>query len=155
GVTVRLDAGKVDDLVKRAQREVDEGLLPSCQLALALDGEVVVFETLGEATDDTRYNVFSATKPFVASVMWQLIAEGFDVTTRVAELVPEFGTNAKDVVTVEQVMLHTSGFPHAPLEPPAWATREGRLERFAEWRLNWAPGTAYEYHATSAHWVLA
>jgi CubicO group peptidase (beta-lactamase class C family) len=154
-VTVRIDAGKVDDLVKRAQREVDEGLLPSCQLALARGGEVVVSETLGEATDDTRYNVFSATKPFVASIMWQLIAEGFDVATRVAELAPEFGTNGKDVVTVEQVMLHTSGFPHAPLEPPTWDTREGRLRRFAEWRLNWAPGRAYEYHATSAHWVLA
>jgi CubicO group peptidase (beta-lactamase class C family) len=25
----------------------------------------------------------------------------------------------------------------------------------ARWRLNWEPGTAYEYHPTSAHWVLA
>jgi len=25
----------------------------------------------------------------------------------------------------------------------------------AEWQLNWEPGTRYEYHPTSAHWVLA
>jgi CubicO group peptidase (beta-lactamase class C family) len=26
---------------------------------------------------------------------------------------------------------------------------------FAKWRLNWEPGTRFEYHPTSAHWVLA
>ena len=25
----------------------------------------------------------------------------------------------------------------------------------AKWRLNWEPGTRFEYHPTSAHWVLA
>ncbi len=69
--------------------------------------------------------------------------------------IPEFGTNGKDVITIEQVMLHTSGFPHAPLGPPAWDTRVGRVATMAGWRLNWEPGTAYEYHPTSAHWVLA
>ncbi|HSL58945.1 MAG TPA: serine hydrolase domain-containing protein [Acidimicrobiales bacterium] len=147
---------RIDALLERARREIDAGLLPSCQVALARDGELLVFEALGDATTDTRYNVFSATKPFVAGVMWTLIGEGaVDPATRVAEIVPEFGTNGKDVITIEQVMLHTSGFPAAPLGPPAWATREGRLEVFARWRLNWEPGTRYEYHPTSAHWVLA
>ena len=52
-------------------------------------------------------------------------------------------------------MLHLSGFPMAPLGAPAWNTRQGRLEAFARWRLNWEPGSTYEYHPTSAHWVLA
>jgi CubicO group peptidase (beta-lactamase class C family) len=73
----------------------------------------------------------------------------------VAEYIPEFGENGKDEVTVEQVMLHTGGFPRAPLGPPAWETRKGRLARFARWQLNWPPGTQYEYHPTSGHWVLA
>ena len=60
----------------RARREIDEGLLPSCQLALALDGEVVVEEAFGDATIDSRYTMFSATKPVVASVVWQLLGEG-------------------------------------------------------------------------------
>jgi CubicO group peptidase (beta-lactamase class C family) len=88
--------------------------------------------------------------------MWQLIAEGkVSPDDRVAEHIPTFASNGKDVVTVEQVMLHTSGFPYAPLGPPDWWTREGRLARFADWRLTWEPGTRFEYHATSAHWVLA
>jgi CubicO group peptidase (beta-lactamase class C family) len=147
---------KVRELLARARREVDAGLLPSCQVALGYEGELLAFETIGDATDDTRYCVFSATKAFVAAVVWQLVADGsIDVGSKVVEVVPEFGTNGKDVVTVEQVLLHTAGFPHAPLTHPVWCTREQRVERFAEWRLNWEPGTRYEYHATSAHWVLA
>ena len=147
---------KIEQLRKRVQREIDEGLLPSCQYALAAGGEVVVQETYGEAPDDARYVMFSATKPVVASTVWVLMQQGgIDVSRRVVEYIPEFGTNGKDEITVEQVMLHTSGFPRAPLGAPKWFTREGRLQRFSEWTLNWEPGTRYEYHPTSAHWVLA
>jgi CubicO group peptidase (beta-lactamase class C family) len=151
-----LNDDNVNALLKRAQREIDHGLLPSCQLALAQEGEVVVHETFGNATNESRYVMFSATKPVVAGAVWMLIQEGkLDVSRRVADYIPEFGTNGKEVITVEQVMLHTSGFPHAPLGAPEWASREARLRRFGEWRLNWEPGTAFEYHPTSAHWVLA
>jgi CubicO group peptidase (beta-lactamase class C family) len=151
-----LDDKAVQALVERIHREVDDGLLPSCQMALAKDGEIVELVTLGDATDDTRYVIFSCTKAIVASTVWQLLAEGaFRLEDKVADLIPEFGTNGKDVITVEQVLLHTSGFPHAPMGPPAWFSREGRLATFGEWRLNWEPGSQFEYHATSAHWVLA
>jgi CubicO group peptidase (beta-lactamase class C family) len=100
--------------------------------------------------------VYSATKAFVAGAMWALIGDGLvDVQTRVDGYIPGFGTNGKDVITVEQVMLHTSGFPLAPLPPLEGANSEGRCARFADWRLNWEPGTRYQYHPTSAHWVLA
>ena len=147
---------KVDQLRARAQREIDEGRLPSCQFALAMDNDVVVSETLGDATADHRYVIFSATKPIVASAAWLLIQEGdLDVERPVAQYVPEFGENGKDAVTVEQVMLHTSGFPGAPLGPPEWFDRDARVAKFARWRLNWEPGSRFEYHPTSAHWVLA
>lgn len=147
---------KVDELLARARREVDAGLLPSCQVALAHGGELVAFEAFGDATVDTTYCVFSATKAFVAGVVWQLIGEGaVDIDAKVADVIPEFGTNGKDVVTIEQVMLHTSGFPHAPLSAAVWGRREDRVARFSAWRLNWEPGTRHEYHPTSAHWVLA
>ena len=151
-----IDSGALNNLLTRARREVDEGLLPSVQIALAKDGELIVDEVYGDATPDTRYVVYSCTKAFVAGAMWALIGDGLvDVSKPAAEYVPEFGTNGKDVVTVEQVMLHTGGFPHAPLGPPEWATPEARREAFARWRLNWEPGTSYEYHPTSAHWVLS
>jgi CubicO group peptidase (beta-lactamase class C family) len=153
---VTLDSGAIAKLLARARREVDEGLLPSAHVALGYRGEVVAFETLVDANDVTRYSMFAATKPFVASVVWQLIAEGkIDPAARVVDYFPEFGANGKEAITVEQVMLHTSGFPHAPLGPPAWADRAQRQQVMAGWRLNWEPGTRYEYQPTSAHWVLA
>jgi CubicO group peptidase (beta-lactamase class C family) len=153
---VGVSAGKLDDLLARARREVDEGVLPSCQVAVGLDGEVIAFEAFGDATLDTRYSVFSCTKPIVASTAWVLMGDGrLDVTSPVVDYVPEFGANGKDAVTVEHLLLHTSGFPSETLMPPQWSTREGRLAAFAAWTLKWEPGTAFEYHPTSAHWVLA
>jgi CubicO group peptidase (beta-lactamase class C family) len=154
--TQTLDREATDALVTRARREIDSGLLPSCQLAIARHGEVLLDVTLGDATPDTRYVIFSCTKAIIAGAIWLLIGDDrLDVSARVAEIVPEFAPNSKDVVTVEQVLLHTSGFPRAPLGPPEWFTREARLARFGQWRLNFEPGTAFEYHPTSAHWVLA
>lgn len=155
-----LVADKIEQLAMRARREIDGGLLPSCQYALALDGEVVAAETLGDATDDSRYVIFSATKAVVASTFWTLIQEGLvDVSLPVVHYIDEFMADGEPergpTITVEQVMLHTSGFPHAPLGPPDWWTREGRVERMRSWRCNWAPGTAFEYHPSTAHWVLA
>ncbi len=155
-----IDDAMVDKLLQRARREVDEGLLPSAQVALAHNGELVVEEAFGDATLDTRYCIFSATKPFVASVIWTLMAEGqVDVSRPVIDYIPEFAGDPADAtkaaITVEQVMLHTSGFPHAPMGPPIWNERSTRIERMASWRLNWEPGTRFEYHPTSAHWVLA
>ena len=154
--STHIDQARLDALLQRAQREIDSGLLPSCQLAVAHEGEVIVNEVFGDASLDTRYVIFSATKAVVAGAVWMLLGEGaLDEQMRVADLIPEFGTNGKDAITLEQVMLHTAGFPAAPLGPPQWFTREGRLAAFSKWRLNWEPGTKYEYHATSAHWVLA
>ena len=151
-----IDEGAWAALVTRARAEVDAGLLPSCQFALAREGRVAASVTLGDATPDSRYVIFSATKPVVASAVWRLIGSGrIDVSRRVADYIPEFGTEGKDVITVEQVMLHTSGFPHAPFNPLLWDDREARLAQFGKWRCNWEPGSRFEYHATSAHWVLA
>src|SRR5437868_9881480 len=119
-----IDNGKLTALLNRARKEVDEGILPSSQIAVGSNGEIVAFEANGDATTDTRYVIFSSTKAIVAGAFWLLLADGSVKTDqRVADVLPEFGTNGKDVITVEQVMLHTSGFPHAPRGHPDWTDR--------------------------------
>lgn len=145
---------RVDALVIRARKEVDDGLLPAAQIAVALDGEVVVDETFG-LPPQTRFVPYSCSKVLTAAAIWRLLGDGpLEITDRVVDHVPSFGANGKDVVTVEQVLLHTCGFPMAPLGPPQWATREGRQAAFARWRLTLPPGEVYVYHPTAAHWVL-
>lgn len=153
--SVGLDPTRVAALVERARREIREGLLPSCQLALAREGRLVANETIGRAEPDSRYVIFSCTKGVTAGAIWMLIGDGsITPSARVADLIPEFATLGKEVVTIEELLTHTSGFPTAPLDPRVVRTREQRLERFSTWRLNWEPGTRFEYHPTSAHWVL-
>ncbi len=151
-----LNPAAIDQLFNRARREVDEGRLPSVQIALGYRGEIVAEETFGDARADTRYTVFSCTKVFVAAAVWALIGDGrIDVDKPVADYVPEFAGNGKAAITVEQVMLHVGGFPTAQLHPLVGAESAGRSAAFAEWTLEWEPGSSYQYHALSAHWVLA
>lgn len=153
---VGLDTDAIAEVVNRAQRDIDEGHIPSCQLAFARNGRLAYWTTLGDAAPESCYVIFSSTKPVVAAAIWILMGEGaIDVSRRVSEIIPEFAANGKDAITIEQVLLHTSGFPGAPFEPLEWDDRDKRLARFTSWRCNWEPGTRYEYHATSAHWVLA
>jgi len=161
---VGLDSAKVEALMGRAEREVKEGLLPSAQVAIARHGMIGAMRTFGHAvqggvdkpaTNETFYPIFSCTKAIVSTALWILIGEGkLDVRTRVAAIVPEFETNGKHEVTVEQVLLHISGFPNAIYPQDEWLDRKKRLERFASWRLEWPPGSKYEYHPTSGFWVL-
>lgn len=151
-----LAGGAINKLRDRLQHAIDKGPLPSVQFALARGGKLALFETLGRADNSTRYNVFSCTKPVVASAIWQLMGEHLiQVEKPVADYIPMFAENGKQHITVEQLLCHTAGFPRAPLSAPAWWTRSGRLEAMRDWRLNWEPGSQMEYHPLSAHWVLA
>lgn len=159
-----IDSEELEAVFARVRRDVEDGTLPSAQIAVARHGRLAGMRTYGQAvqggelrpaTDDTLYTIFSSTKAIVAAAVWTLFEDGLlRLDERVAEIIPQFGSNGKDVVTVEQVMLHVGGFPSAPLGPDRWETRAGRLDAFARWRLNWEPGSRFEYHASSAHWVL-
>jgi CubicO group peptidase (beta-lactamase class C family) len=151
-----LDPLKIAALVARVKREVEEGLLPATQVALARHGKLAVFESFGSATDESLFCVFSATKAITSAAAWILMQEGkLDAAEIVADIIPEFGANDKHDITVEQLFLHTAGFPSAPFKPLDWNNPVTRVERFAQWRLNWPPGSRYEYHPTSSMWVIA
>jgi CubicO group peptidase (beta-lactamase class C family) len=151
-----LNAQAVENLKKRASLDVEAGHIPSCQYALALDGEVVVQETLGQAPANARYCMYSATKSIFSSVVWQLIGEGkLEPAAPVADLWPEFAAHGKGKVTLEHVMLHTAGFPGAPLDASALTSRESRVRQIEQWTLDWEPSTQYAYHAGTVHWVQA
>lgn len=146
---------RLDDLVARCRREVDEGRLPGYQLAVGYGGEVVFGEAYGDAREGQRFHTYSAIKPTVSLTVLELAAEGLiDLGAPVASLLDGFAENGKDSTTVSQVLLHAGGFPHAPMSYDVAFDRELRLARYASWHTTWPPGSAFEYHPTSAHWVL-
>lgn len=160
-----IDSEKLEAVFARAKRDVDDGTLPSAQIAIARNGRLAGLRTYGTvmhgeveaaATDDTLYTIFSCTKAVVGAAVWTLFEDGnLRLEEKVSEIIPEFGTNGKEGITVEQVLLHIGGFPMAPFRATDWDNRERRRQRFSQWRLNWEPGSRFQYHATSGHWALA
>ena len=158
-VATRLDApvisATLDGLLQRAGREVDDGLLPACQIAVAYGGELLASRTYG-ASPTSRFVIYSCTKAITAGATWLLLGQGLlDRSTRVAEVVPSFAEHGKDTVTVEHLLTHTAGFPSAHMPYDDWIDRRRRTERLASWVLEWEPGSRFVYHASSADWVLA
>jgi CubicO group peptidase (beta-lactamase class C family) len=162
--TAGVDPERLEALFARAKKDVDDGIVSGCQVAIARNGQLAGFRAFGTAKsgdrefpvdENTLYCLFSSTKAIVSAAVWTLFDEGLlDISEKVADIIPEFATNGKDVVSVEQAFLHIGGFPQAPLGPPKWETKEGRLEAFQRWRLTFEPGSKFEYHASSLHWVL-
>src|SRR3954447_23516842 len=151
---VGIDPGRLRICLDRVRLEVESGRLPSAQVAVARHGRLAHFESFGAAAP--RYLLQSSGRPIVASALWKLIGEGrVDLSATVASVIPEFGTNGKEVVTVEHVLTHTAGIPFAPLGFPKMTDREQRLQAFAKWRLDWEPGSQLQFHMTSAAWLIA
>ncbi len=147
---------RVIAFLERVRKEVDGGLLPAVQVAVARDGQLALTASYGAAAADSLFCVFSATKAVTAAAAWLLFQEGaLKERERVADIIPEFAANGKDAVIVEQLFTHTAGFPHAPFRPLDWLDPKRRLARFAQWRLTWEPGSRFEYHPTSTMWVIA
>ncbi|MFJ1968150.1 serine hydrolase domain-containing protein [Streptomyces sp. NPDC087903] len=154
--TVGVDPHRLDVLLRRVRLEVEHGPLPSAQVAVARGGRLVAFETWGDADRGTRYVLQSVGRSIVAGVVWKLIGDGLlDVNEQVAAIIPEFAPNGKETVTVEQVLTHTAGFPFAPLGHPKMLDREQRLAAFGRWRLDYPPGSRFQFHLTSAAWLVA
>lgn len=163
--SVGIDSAKLEAVFDRAEKEVREGLLPSSQIAIARGGKLAGMRTVGAApfqgveriaTNDTLYSVFSCTKAITSAAAWLLIQEGKLRTDElVADIVPEFGTQGKEAVSVEQLFTHTAGFPNAPFPPPAFRDRDERLDIFARWRLDYEPGSRFVYHPSSSMYVVA
>lgn len=163
--SVGIDSSKLEALFERAEKEVAEGLLPSSQIAVARNGKIAGMRTVGTvrhhgkealATNETLYCIFSSTKAITSAAAWLLIQEGkLDVDEIVADIIPEFGTNGKETIRVEQLFTHTAGFPMAPFPPPDFLDRDRRLLHFGRWRLNFEPGSRFVYHPSSSMYVIA
>ncbi|CAB4323166.1 MAG: serine hydrolase [Actinobacteria bacterium] len=146
----------LDDLRSAIDTAVATGLLPACQFAIGLDNEIVAFESFGTAATTDRFCIFSATKPMVSLAAALLIDEGaLALTDTVGAYVPELAAAGLGDITIEQLMLHLGGFPNANMPGADGGDALLRPAAFTTWRSEWEPGSRFEYHYESAHWVLA
>ncbi|HVN29246.1 MAG TPA: serine hydrolase domain-containing protein, partial [Candidatus Binataceae bacterium] len=118
---VGLNPDKVQALFDRAERDVKEGVLPACQVAIARKGKIAAMKAFGSAiqggvekpaTEETVFVAMSATKAITSSALWLLIQEGkIQTSDLIVKYVPEYGTNGKETTTIEHLLIHTAGIP--------------------------------------------
>ena len=104
------------------ESRIDAGDFPSAVYLVAEKGEIKFRDALGyavveperiEAKLDTIYDIASLTKPLVTSlIVTRLVESGeLDPNARLGDLLNEFYTSAHAEVTVNNLMMHTSGLP--------------------------------------------
>lgn len=129
----------------------------AAQLVVMRHGQVVLDWSFG-VPRDVPFLLFSAGKPLVATLVHQLAEQGLlSLDAPLATYWPEFEFNAKDAITVRQVLQHRSGLPYVKsiyrdaLLAPDW---NRSVRALAGARPHHAPGQRPAYHTLSYGFLL-
>jgi CubicO group peptidase (beta-lactamase class C family) len=96
---------------------------------------------------NTIFDLASLSKLFTCiAAMQQIQAGRLDVNATVASYLPEFATNGKGSITIEQLMTHTSGLPADP-SPALWQYPDmpSRIHAILDVKPQYTPGSTYLY----------
>jgi CubicO group peptidase (beta-lactamase class C family) len=96
---------------------------------------------------NTIFDLASLSKLFTTLVAMQQIQAGrLDVDATVASYLPQFASNGKGAITIEQLMTHTSGLPADP-SPPLWQDPDlaSRTNAVLGTVPQFTPGSTYLY----------
>jgi uncharacterized protein YbbC (DUF1343 family)/CubicO group peptidase (beta-lactamase class C family) len=143
----------IDVVVTRA---IEQDNLPGAVVLILHRGQVVFRKAYGSRskqptqvpmTPDTVFDLASLTKPIATATSVLILVEQGKLrfSDRVAQYLPAFGQNGKSRITVEQLLLHTSGLI---ADNPVTDYLEGRtksLEHIYELRLEAEPGARFRY----------
>jgi len=136
---------------------MDAGDFPSAVYLLAERGRPVFADALGNAVVEpyriraalqTIYDLASLTKPLVTGLLCarRIDAGEFTLDSAVAHYLPEFERTDKQMITVRQLLTHTSGLPAwRPLYLLAEGERDRVLRVIAAEDLEYQPGTRVVY----------
>jgi CubicO group peptidase (beta-lactamase class C family) len=153
---VGLDAAKLDQIDAVVKDSIAQGHLPGAVVLVVRQGKIAFRRAYGlrskqpaevRMTADTVFDLASLTKPIAtATSILLLIEQGkLGLTDRVTRHLPAFAQNGKDKITLEQLLLHTSGLI---ADNPVSDYKDGRkkaLERICQLKPITEPGTKFRY----------
>lgn len=137
----------------RAALNEAEGRGGRWQLVVWKDDRLVI-DRASDADGPDLFWAWSASKPVIALLVWQLIEAGtVGVDDPVARWWPEFAVNGKQDVTVRHLLQHRSGLPTGPggqlADVAAMADWRWSTHRLAQGTPKWPPGERSAYHYLS------
>jgi len=159
------DPSRLERLTRSIEADVGAERYDGAVVLVARRGEVALHQAVGFAerasgraarTDDV-FCLFSVTKTFTAAAVLARVDRGeIQLTTPVAEVIPEFGVKGKQRVTVAHLLTQTGGL--SPEMPQVPVDQLGNLEAAAaavcDQPLLTAPGRIVSYSPIGAHAVL-
>lgn len=113
-----VDFKQVDEVVRE---EITADHIPGAVVLVGKHGRVVYRKAFGALAltprpmpmrTDAIFDIASLTKVFTATAIMQLVESGrLSLDSPVTAYWPAFGTDGKTIITVEQLLMHTSGLP--------------------------------------------
>jgi CubicO group peptidase (beta-lactamase class C family) len=112
---------KSEEISNFLQERIDAKDFPSAVYLVAERGEIVLRDALGfavvepekiAAQTDTIYDLASLTKPLVTGLLCAKLIESGEISLsdKISQYFDEFKTNEKREITIENLLVHNSGF---------------------------------------------
>jgi len=152
-VSLRTDSLINVDMIM--QRAINDSVFPGGVVGVMKDGALIwsagygyhdYKRTTAVSADDV-YDLASLTKVMgtTTAIMKLVDDEDLALNDRVAQFIPEFDTDEKREITIEQMLLHTSGLPAFKVYVDRLKTRGEILEAIRNEPLEYEPGQDYVY----------
>lgn len=161
------DPQRLEQLTQVIQHDIDAERYDGCELMVGRSGTLAYHRWLGWADRAKGRSVeknqvfvtMSIGKQFVVALILNRVERGaLSLTTRVADVIPEFGARGKDRITIAQMLTHTAGMPAmvpATIPPELTGNLEAVVAATCAASPECLPGRRVNYSAVVAHAVLA
>jgi uncharacterized protein YbbC (DUF1343 family)/CubicO group peptidase (beta-lactamase class C family) len=144
---------RIDGVIRQG---IKQGLLPGAVVLIVHRDRVVFRKAYGlrakkpaekPMRPDTLFDLASLTKPVATATSLMILLEQgqLNLKDRVAQYLPAFGKNGKQAITIEQLLLHTSGLIADNPVADYQGGRAKALERIYALRPRVKPGTRFTY----------
>lgn len=163
-------AGRLNRIVSKVLKQLEQrGFIVGCQVAVYMDGEVILDMAAGRlgkhnwrpVRPSTLFNAFSVTKG-VMSVLFASIADEFNIrpSDKVCDHWPAFRSNGKEFTTVGHILSHRAALAQAAPEDMSMVRLRDDWQGIVDWLAEQAapayiPGSKQEYHYLTFGWLLA
>lgn len=157
---------RLDNLSSKVQKNIDEKLYDGAIILVGYRGALEFYNVFGwadrnNAREMVKNSIFysmSAGKQFVSTLILNRIELGeFQLNTKVAKIIPEFGKKGKENITVSQILSHTSGLAGnvlSNLNMEDMGNLEAVVKAICDAVPEIAPGIHVHYSASAGHAVL-
>jgi CubicO group peptidase (beta-lactamase class C family) len=115
-----MDSQRLAEILRVMRADIAKEKYHGGVIAIGRHGKLVFHEAIGHSSPDRKlpvkkdsvFSLFSVTKAFTVVLVLKAIERGqFDLTTRIADLVPQFSGHGRDRIEIHHLLTHSSGLP--------------------------------------------